>query len=477
MKRGGVGARVAPRLLTAAVAAVAVVFALVPTGHAQRVVPLTEEMDLDIAAVPQAEEVAVALNKAHLIQLAVPIRDVVVANPEIADVIVKTARQVYVVAQEIGETNIFFITAEGEVVKHVVVSVEPDIASASAAIRALLPDAAIHLRNVNGNIVITGSVRSAKESADLAAIVQRFVGEEGAAGVINMLRITEDQQVLLKVRVAEISRTVLKTLGFDTDITPNIDFDEGFRDRPFSLSVGLAPFLPVSGSILIDELGFGAVNFSTLETQGLAKTLAEPLLTAISGETANFLAGGEVPVITAAGFGQPPTTIFREFGVVLSFTPVVLSDNQISLRVVVEVSRVAPELADPTTGTPGFNTNRAETTVTLPSGGSVMIAGLLQSVDFNTIDGVPGFKDLPIIGALFRSTEFERSETELVITVAPYRVRSVDNRRRMSMPTDGFLPASDIDLYLFGQLHKRYTDREKLDEVPSIFGPIGYTME
>jgi pilus assembly protein CpaC len=440
------------------------------------VVPLTEEMDLDIATTPQVEEVAVALNKAHLIPLAVPIRDVVVANPEIADVIVKTPRQVYVVAQAIGETNIFFITAEGEVVKHVVVIVEVDLASARAAIRALLPDAAVHLRNLNGNVVITGSVRSAKESADIAAIIQRFVGEEGGEAVLNMLRITEDQQVLLKVRVAEISRTVLKTLGFDTDITPNIDFDAPFRDRAFSLDVGLAPFLPVSGSILIDELGFGAVNFATLETQGLAKTLAEPVLTAISGETANFLAGGEVAVPTSASLGVVAFT-FKQFGVILSFTPVVLSENQISLRVVVEVSRPDPTLIVTADAPFGFSTNRAETTVTLPSGGSVMIAGLLQSDETNTIDGVPGFEDLPIIGALFRSTEFERSETELVITVTPYRVRSVDNRRRMSMPTDGFLPASDIDVYLFGQLHKRYTDREKLDEVPSVFGPIGYTME
>jgi pilus assembly protein CpaC len=234
-----------------------------------------------------------------------------------------------------------------------------------------------------------------------------------------------------------------------------------------------------TGSILIDELGFGTVDFGTLERQGLAKTLAEPVLTAISGETANFLAGGEFPVPTAIGLAGEVTFTFREFGVVLSFTPVVLSENQISLRVAVEVSRISDEISVTILGTtiPGFTTRRAETTVTLPSGGNVMIAGLLQSDEINAIDGVPGFKDLPILGALFRSTEFRRNETELVVLVSPYSVGSVDNRRRMSLPTDGFVPASEIDLYLFGQLHKRYTDREKLEEVPSIFGPIGYTME
>ena len=190
----------------------------------------------------------------------------------------------------------------------------------------------------------------------------------------------------------------------------------------------------------------------------------------------SIFGGGEVPVITAPALATAPaTTIFRAFGVVLSFTPVVLSDNRISLRVVIEVSRI--DLTIAVGGVPGFATRRAETTVTLPSGGSVMIAGLLQSDDFTNIGGVPGLKDLPIIGALFRSTRFRRNETELVVTVTPYRVASTDNRRRMSMPTDGFVPASDVDMYLFGRLNKRYSDRNALNEVPSIFGPIGYSME
>ena len=215
------------------------------------------------------------------------------------------------------------------------------------------------------------------------------------------------------------------------------------------------------------------------------KTLAEPVLTAISGETANFLAGGEFPVPSGIDRNGNLVITFREFGVSLSFTPVVLSDTQISLRVNVEVSRRAAEngvtipvgISGGTVAIDGLVTRRADSTVTLPSGGNLMIAGLLQSDDFSTVDGVPGLKDLPILGALFRSTRFQRNDTELVVLVSPYRVGTADARRPLALPTDGFVPASDMDLYLFGRLHKQYSGKDQLETLPSVFGPFGYVME
>ena len=455
-------------------------------GHAQRVVPLSSDEGAEMAAgiearAPEPEIIELGFTKAAVIDLPVPIRDVVVANPDIADVVVQTPRQVFVIGHSPGGTNMFFLDQAGNVVKHVIINVQADLEEASRALKELFPDAVIKLRNVNSNVIMTGTVRTAQDSIDAQIVVSRYVeyeDDEGESRAINMLRIVDDMQVMLRVQVSEMNRSVLKTLGFNTNF--NRVFNNA--ENAISLGVGALPAAAetlATGAILIDDLGFGSVNFGTLERQGLIKTLAEPMLTAISGETASFLAGGEFPVPAAVGLGGSIAFEFRQFGVVLSFTPVVLSDNRISLRVVIEVSQlsVANSIVIGGTTIPGFTTRRAETTVTLPSGGSLMIAGLIQNDEINTVSGVPGLKDLPILGALFRSTRFQRSETELVVMVTPYRIAPTDSRRPMSMPTDGFVPSSDMDVYLFGRLHKRYTNLDNLNELPPIFGPIGYSME
>jgi pilus assembly protein CpaC len=456
---------------------------LAPAGHAQRVVPLSSEegadVTADMAASSVPESVTIAFTKAKAIDLPVPIRDIIVANPAIADVVVQTPTQVFLIGHGTGATNIFFVGHDGNIVKHLVVNVEADLDAARAALQAVVPDGHIELRNVNGNVVMSGTVRSAEDALDAAHVVSRYVeyGDgSGGARVINMLRINEDQQVLLQVHVSEMARTVLKTLGFNTNFDQALDAP---KNLAFTTAILPSVTIPAigAGTVLIDELGFGAVNFAALERQGLTKTLAEPTLTAISGETANFLAGGEVPVPSSIGLAGAVSFDFRQFGIVLSFTPVVLSEDQISIRVVVEVSQLAPALTNAVSGIPGFTTRRAETTVTLPSGGSVMLAGLVQNDEFNTIDGVPGLKDLPIIGALFRSASYQRNETELVMIVTPYSIGSVDASEQLSMPTDGFVPAGEADMYLFGRLHQQYSNRSAPLGVPSIFGPIGYSME
>ena len=475
MRRGSAGKDRFGRPWRTAAVAVAAVMSLCPAAQAQRVVPLTADMELEAAPAPVAETLLLSIGKAQLVSLAEPVRDVVIANPAIADVIVKTASQVYLVAQEIGETNVFFVNEDGEVVRHIVVRVEIDLVAAREALGALLPDSAITLRSVNGNIVMSGAVRASKEALDAADLVARFAGEgdEGAERVVNMLRVTEDQQVLLQIRVAEMQRSVLKTLGFDTPISRgDLDFD-------FAGLAGAGEAI-AAGSILFgsNDLGLSTISFNTLESQGLAKTLAEPVLTAISGETANFVAGGEFPVPTQASQGVVAFT-FREFGVVSSFTPVVLSANEISLRVAVEVSAISDfiDATDNSPQIPIFDTRRAETTVTLPSGGSVMIAGLMRADILTDIDGAPWLMNVPILGALFRSHRFQRDETELVMTITPYRVGSADNRRPLGLPTDGFVPSSDMDLFLFGHLVKQYSSTDRLNALPAVYGPIGYVME
>ena len=426
-----------------------------------------------------SERIRLPINKTYPIDMPAPVRDVIVSNPAIADIILKTPQKIYIVAKAVGGTNIFLIGRRGEVLNHLVIEVELDLESARLAMDSLLPGAGVALQSASGSIVLTGTVRTAKESADAAAIARRFVPED--VNVINMLRILQDPQVLLQVRVAEVQRNVLKALGISTE------FNRLVRDRSltFTTSQGTAVSGATTGSITFNKVGLADATFQILEKQGLVKTLAEPALTAISGETANFLAGGENP--TPSGVDSQGNLIvqFRDFGVSLSFTPVVLASEQISLRVATEVSRRADEnklqlpfgTASRTVDVIGLSVRRASSTVMLPSGGSLMIAGLLMSEEFNDQDGVPGLKDLPVLGALFRSTNFQRNESELVVIVRAFLVRPVESEDRLTLPTDGFVPASDFDIYVLGNLHKRYAKGAPLTEVPILKGPYGYVME
>ena len=281
-----------------------------------------------------------------------------------------------------------------------------------------------------------------------------------------------------------MSRTTVKNLSSSTA------FSRLIKNRTINLSTASifpADVIPAAtGAVTFNKFGLRETAFTALEQQGLVKTLAEPALTAISGETANFLAGGEIP--TPSGVDNSGNLIvdFKEFGVALSFTPVVLDKNQISLRISTEVSRQSDEnklvlpfgTADQTVDVLGISIRRAESTVNLASGTSMMIAGLLERNETNIVDGTPLLKDIPIIGALFRSEAFQRNYTELVVIVTPYIIRPVDPSQKLKLPTDGFVTASDIDIYLFGRLYKQYgRNKNTVQKIPILNGPIGYIMK
>jgi pilus assembly protein CpaC len=362
------------------------------------------------------------------------------------------------------------------------IAVESDIDAARKAIKALLTNGNIDVKGIGDSIVLTGTVPSPRESADAVAVARRFVKDD--SNVINMLRIMKDLQVVLKVRVAEMSRSTVKNLSSSST------FSRLIKNRTISLataSIFPADVIPAAtGSVTFNKFGLRDTAFTALEQQGLVKTLAEPALTAISGETANFLAGGEIP--TPSGVDNSGNLIveFKEFGVALSFTPVVLDKNQISLRISTEVSRQSDEnklvlpfgTADQTVDVLGISIRRAESTVNLASGTSMMIAGLLERNETNVIDGTPLLKDIPILGALFRSEAFQRNYTELVIIVTPYIIRPVDPSTKLKLPTDGFVTASDIDMYLFGRLYKQYgSSKNAAEKIPVLHGPVGYIMK
>jgi len=426
---------------------------------------------------------SIPLDKVETIEVSRDISDVIVGNPEIADVIVKTQNRAYIIGRSTGDTDILFVDPEGNLISHIVVRVELDLAAASAAIAKVVDASQIELTALNNNIMLQGVVHTAKESADAAKIASNFVDADGDKTVVNMLQVIGDQQVLLKVRMAEMQRNVLKDVGLSTNYTLNRIDGAAFFDIQTSGITTLNS--EGTGRLSIDSANIPTATFSALERQGLVKTLAEPALTAISGETANFLAGGEFP--TVAGIDNTGNVLieFRDFGVQLAFTPVVMAKNRINLKISTEVSRISSEnvLTLPvnagatTVDVVGLAVRRAESTVNLPSGGSLMIAGLLQNDEFTTVDGIPWLKEVPILGALFRSPSFQRNQSELVVLVEAFIVKPVEGgEQKLALPTDGFVSPSDLDLLLFGRLYKRYGGDKTVDPNPLLQGPLGYLM-
>jgi pilus assembly protein CpaC len=417
--------------------------------------------------------------KARLIRLPMAVRDVLVANPAVANVVVKTQRLIYLIGLQVGSTNAFFLDAEGKELLRLEIQVQLDVVGAERTINELLPNTDVKITAVNSHLFLTGNVRSADISEHARVIASRFVSAE--ENVINMLTVIENQQVLLQVRVAEISRNVLKELGinlFDAlagtfstltsgDFALRVSSFAPTTDTPYLLSQ--ATYTPQAGDSL-------TIAINALERNGLIKTLAEPNLTTISGEPATFLAGGEFPIPVASRDGN--ISISQEpFGVALSFTPVVLNSGRISLRIFTEVSALsnAGAITLANIQVPALTVRRAETTVELPSGGSLVIAGLLQENETAGIRGVPWLKDLPILGAFFRNNSLDKTETELIITVTAYLVRPT-SPKNLEAPTDGLIPASDYDLYLLGRLHGIYGGGIGA-ATASLKGPIGYILE
>jgi pilus assembly protein CpaC len=305
-------------------------------------------------------------------------------------------------------------------------------------------------------------------------IAQRFAANPDR--VFNMLSIIEDQQVLLQVRVAEMSRNARKNLGVDLAGTVTIG-DVAGAFATGGLFTGVVPTVFGSGAINYTSGGDSfTAALNALERNGLIKSLAEPNLTAISGETANFLAGGEFPIPVAQGDGAISVT-FRQFGVGLNFTPVVLNSGRISLRLSTEVSALDFSFLA-TTGFPGLSTRRAETTVELASGGSLMIAGLLQEDLGTSIEGLPYLKDIPILGPFFRDNLIDRNERELVVTITAYLVRPTD-KSKFVLPTATVAPPTDYELFFLGRLEAVYgTDEDGgPTTTASLKGPIGYILK
>jgi pilus assembly protein CpaC len=421
----------------------------------------------DVTSQSDARFVSLGVGKSFVIDLPRDARDVLVADPKIANVVLRSAQRAYIIGAAVGQTNIVFFDTAGQSIVAYDIAVKRDLNGVRAALKQAIPTANVQIDGVGDGVILTGSVATPVEAQQANDIAARLTG--AADKVVNSITIRGRDQVMLKVTVAEISREVVKQLGVDlsTSLSSGTSVVSLTNSNPFT---AYGKNL-VDGNSVSLSAGGTTATLRAMEKAGVIRTLAEPTLTAISGEAATFVSGGEFPV--PAGYSCDPTThvcttqiSFKKFGMSLSFTPVVLAEGRISLHLMTEVSDLSNEnsitlsqaVSDTTTNSltvPSIKTRRAESTLEIPSGGSMAIAGLIQDQTKRAVNGLPGLMQVPLLGALFRSQDFVNNQTELVVLVTPYLVRAV-SPRELSRPDDGFIGASDPQANLIGNINRIY---------------------
>jgi pilus assembly protein CpaC len=417
-------------------------------------------------------QVLLSVGEGQMVNLTRPVASIWTSNPKVADVYVNNSKQINVFGKDAGQATVIATAADGSVVYGANVRVNQNISSINEILRETMPESTIDVRTVGQVAVMNGTVASPEDAAQAEMLVRAALNpgvdvnkQDAVLNIVpvNRLKVATPLQVTLKVRIAEINRSVLKQMGVNLLAS---DPTSGFK---FGLAQGGGIYLPEpggdpkgAGTILRNVIGstlsgstklFGLDLIASLDiaaNDGVVSMLAEPNLTALSGETASFLAGGEFPIPVSQSLGAV-TIEYKQYGVGLAFTPVVLGDGRISMRVRPEVSQLSDAGSVTLNGyvVPALTTRRAETTVELGSGQSFMIAGLLQNTSNNSINKAPFLGDIPVLGALFRSTKFQKQETELVVIVTPYLVRPVSTQ--LAAPTDGMRVPDDVQRDFLGQ--------------------------
>ena len=517
-------------------AALAILFAGTPglvSAQNMMGVELVEPGDSNVT-----QRVVLSLNKSTIIELGSPASDLVITNPEIADAVVQTSRRIIFRGVKVGQTNAFIFDQNGNQLLNLEIRVEQDLADLDDLIKRYVPNARVSVEAVNDDVILTGMVDNLSESDQVLRLVEAYTGGGGnntSIGVVNMMGIAAKDQVMLEVRIVEMQRNVVKQLGINLSGATNMgnlaartlqdlfdpitglalldangDILQGLApDAPFDTNFGISSangFNVAGGSLGGLSASSGYSNFNdvhqqssagaaidALERIGVVRTLAEPNITAVSGESAKFLAGGEFPVPVGQDNNGRITVEFKPFGIGLGFTPVVLSEGRISLKVSTEVSELTSQgafqgqtvagvdadgnvITAQTLTIPALTVRRAESTVELPSGGSMMLAGLIQSKTRQSLDQLPGINKLPVLGALFQSRDFVNEETELVIIVTPYLVDPT-SKSMLGTPADGFSNPSDLQTILFGKLNAVYGAGDIEIDANNYKAPVGFIEE
>jgi pilus assembly protein CpaC len=477
---------------TALLVALLAAFGLAATGRAPAAEPPVGDPRAQVIRMVGSEAssqfVPLGVGKSVVIDLPRDIKDVLVGDPAIANAVIRSTRRAYVIGVKVGQTSVYFFDNDGHQIGGLDIAVTRDLNGLRAALKQALPGLEIRVEGLGDGVVLTGNVSTPLEAQHAFDIASRLLDD--GKKVVNAISVHGREQVMLKVTVAEVQRDVVKQLGID--LSGSVGFGSAVLD--FS---NTNPF-PVYGQALVQSNAitgtWKSINTTlrAMERAGVIRTLAEPNLTAISGENANFLAGGEFPI--PAGFTCDPVSRncqyqiqWKKFGVGLTFTPVVLAEGRISLKVMTEVSELSTDnqltlvqsigIGQSTTLTiPSIKTRRAETTVEIPSGGSLAMAGMIQEQTKQQINGIPGLMQLPILGTLFKSRDYINRQTELMVLVTPYVVRAVA-QKELSRPDDGYADASDPATILLGKFNRIYGVAGKTDPRVSYHGKPGFILD
>jgi pilus assembly protein CpaC len=409
--------------------------------------------------------VALGVGKSVVLDLPRDVKDVLVADPKIANAVIRSARRAYMIGVTVGQTNVFFFDADGRQIAGYDIAVTRDLNGVRTALKQSLPDADIRIEGVGDGVMLTGSVSSPVESQQAFDLAARLAGAD--TKVVNSITIRGRDQVMLKVTVAEVQRDVIKQLGID--LGGSVGY--GAAVVNFNNTNAFSAFgKPIGDSSIAGSWKSVTATLRAMERAGVIRTLAEPNITAISGESATFVAGGEFPIPSGLSCDTThsppicqPQIEFKKFGVSLNFTPVVLSEGRISLKVMTEVSDLSTDNAmtlqapgsTQSLTVPSIRTRRAETMLEIPSGGALAMAGMLQEQTRQQINGLPGLMQVPVLGALFKSRDYVNRQTELMVLVTPYIVRAVA-QKNLSRPDDGFADPSDPSSILLGRLNRIY---------------------
>jgi pilus assembly protein CpaC len=446
-----------------------------------------------IAADSTSRFVSLGIGKSAAIELPDDVKDVLVADPKTANAVVRSSRRAYIIGVGVGQTNIFFFDAQGRQIAGFDIAVTRDLNGIRAAIKHATPDSDIRVDGVGPDgIVLSGSAANAGDAQQAFDIASRLVPD---GKVVNGIVVRDRDQVMLKVSVAEIQRNLIKQLGVDLNGslgygTHVVNFN---TSNPFSANGSALTDTKLSGS----PINGVTATLRAMDRAGLIRTLAEPNLTAISGETATFMAGGEFPIpsglqcdTTRSPPVCQPQIAFKKFGVSLMFTPIVMSAGRISLKVQTEVSELSNEnamtLSPPSSSSatfsstgltvPSIRTRRADTVVEVPSGGTLAMAGMIQQQTKQQINGIPGLMQLPVLGALFKSRDYINNQTELVVLVTPYIVKAVA-QKNLSRPDDGYADPSDQSTILLGRLNRIYGAPGVAEARPVYRGSYGFNLD
>jgi len=431
---------------------------------------------------------ALGVGKSVVVDLPREAKDVLVADPKIANAVIRSAQRAYIIGSAVGQTNVVFFDADGNQITSYDIAIKRDLNGIRAALRSI---AGVEVEGVGDGVILTGSVSSPIEAQQAGDVATKLVGS--ADKVVNSIVVRGRDQVMLKVHVAEVRRDIIKQMGVDMSASMNygtavVNFN---NSNPFTAYGRQLADNGLQAASILKGLPQVQATMRAMESAGVVRTLAEPNLTAISGEAATFLAGGEFPI--PAGYSCDPAGLgvarlcttqiqYKKFGISLNFTPVVMSEGRISLRVMTEVSELSMDNAitlnqnGTSLTVPSIRTRRADSTLEIPSGGSMAMAGLIQQQTRQAVNGLPGVDQLPVLGGLFRSQDFVNNETELMVLVTPYVVRAIA-QKDLSRPDDGFAPASDAQSTLLARINRIYGVAARVETGAGHPGYFGFIID